>query len=66
MFARIRKLFRKTKDEIYPNQKDSYAWWHKLSSFLLPKLPKGDSGDEKKLKIDDLWPHLVSCVIIVV
>ena len=58
MFPKIRKHFRKTIEEVYPNQ--DHSLWHKISSHLFPPDEKG----KKKSKIGDLQPPLVSlCVI---
>ena len=53
MITRVRKHYRKKKEEIYPNQDESM--WHKLSGFLFYKLE-----GKRELKIGYHQPPLVS------
>ena len=56
MFIRVRKHFRKKKDEEQPNDHDSI--WYKIKKVFFPA-EDSDSKD-KKSKIGDLRPPLVN------
>jgi len=62
MFIKVRKYFRKKKDEERPNDHDSV--WYKVKKVFFPA--EDSESNDKKSKIGDLRPPLVSALLIVI